>query len=198
VETVVSKLIQSASLLSIGVGAGLRVAEFRHPRHGGAEAVLAPVVAVGDLELRLVAEMRHHLVVEEGAVGGKEGAFRAVGETLRRVCEREVEIHRRARCQRRLQPVDGEAEVLVCAHRVVRGKAQRRQREVAVEIHVEHADRHAVLVHQGVVAADGQPAMVGVDVDIGLHRGDARLRKVLVAGVFLLVIGALLRLGVLL
>ena len=178
----------------IGIGTRLLVAQLRHAQHRALQAVLAAVVAVGDLQLALVAEMRHHLVVEEGAVGGQEGALGAVGETLRRVGQREVERHRGAGCQRGFQPVDGETQGLVRAQRVVRRKAQRGQREVGVEVHDQLADRRAVLVDQSVVAADVQPALVGMDVHVGLHRGDARLRQVLVPREFLLVVGALLQL----
>ncbi len=178
----------------VGVRAGLLVAQLRHPRHFGGESIFAAVVAVGELLLGLVAELRHHGVVEEGAVVGEETTFRTVGETLRRIFQREVEIHRRARRQRGLQPVDGVAELLVHAHCVVRCERQRLQSEAVGVVHVQFADRCGGLVDQGVVAADIQPALIWVDIHVRFHRGDARLRQVLVLRVLLLVVGVLFRL----
>ena len=146
----------------------------------GAESVLATIVAIGDLIVGLITELRHDAVVEESTVVRKELTFRAVGETLRRIFEGEVEIHRCARRERRFQTIDDVAEVLVVADRVVWCEVERLHGETVGKVHVQFADWRIVFVDQPavsqrVVAADFQPALVRIDVHIRFHCGDARL-----------------------
>ena len=90
--------------------------------------------------------------------------------------------------QRLRQPVDPIARLLIVddeLQRCRRGHAQPRTR---IHRDVQLADRRVVLVDEPIVAADLHAALAGIDVDVGAHVDDARLRQILVLAVLLLVV----------
>src|SRR3546814_6591000 len=82
------------------------VVDRRHPRPLG-QLVLLAIVAVLQLPARVVADLREcGEVVEEGAVVDHRGVAAVEREAVRTRRVAELQVHCRAGCQRRVEPVD--------------------------------------------------------------------------------------------